>query len=45
MALELAMMCRELVVVWFNEVSEVFSGRIEDGDESPVRVAGSQIWI
>jgi hypothetical protein len=34
-ALELAVMCRELVVVWFKELSQLFSGRIEDGNGRP----------
>ena len=35
MALELAVMCRELVLVWFKEISQLFSGRTEDGDGRP----------
>jgi hypothetical protein len=34
-----------MVVVWFNELSQVFSGRTEDGDESPVMAAGIHVWI
>jgi hypothetical protein len=42
---ELAIICREMVVLWFKELSQVFSGSTEGDDESPVMVASSQVWI